>query len=150
MGRPAKAVSTLSRHITKEEKEVREEIETKLKGEANNIKPFRYLSKSQKKIFKFIVSNLNKDILGNLDIYVLNQTAITIDRLQQIEQKLNVDIELVLNSNFKAMRDMYSKEFFRCCNELSLSPQARAKLSIAITPPTKKTLMDIIGDDNDE
>jgi phage terminase small subunit len=28
-------------------------------------------------------------------------------------------------------KDKYTKDFFRCCNELSLSPQARAKLSIS-------------------
>ena len=42
---------------------------------------------------------------------------------------------------------MYSKDFFRSCNELSLSPQARAKLSIATPPPQKKTLMDVLGED---
>lgn len=46
---------------------------------------------------------------------------------------------------------MYSKDFFRCCNELSLSPQARAKLSISAPPPKKKTLMDILNEeDNDD
>lgn len=27
-----------------------------------------------------------------------------------------------------AAKDKYTKDFFRCCNELSLSPQSRAKL----------------------
>ena len=45
---------------------------------------------------------------------------------------------------------MYSKDFFRCCNELSLSPQARAKISISTPPEKKKTIMDILGDDNED
>ena len=50
----------------------------------------------------------------------------------------------------KSARDMYSKDFFRCCNELSLSPQARAKISISTPPEKKKTIMDILGDDNED
>ena len=55
----------------------------------------------------------------------------------------------MLNNSYKSVRDMYSKDFFRCCNELCLSPQSRAKLSIADLnkAPEKKTLKDILGDD---
>ena len=105
-----------------------------------------------------------KDILSNLDVYLLNQTAITIERLESIEKEINnaskvtdengkeqdkLDVKLIIN--LKSARDMYSKDFFRCCNELSLSPQARAKLSISAPPPKKKTLMDILSEeDNDD
>ena len=84
-------------------------------------------------------------------MFVLNQTAISIERLESLEQQANKDIEIMMNSSFKSARDMYSKEFFRCCNELCLSPQSRAKLSIAGVgkPPEKKTLKDILADDNE-
>lgn len=150
MARPAKSISTSSQKISKEERHQREENEKKLKGDNSKIKPFKYLNKRQKQIFKFLMNNLNQEILGNLDIYVLNQTAITIERLETLEKMTNEEgIDVLLNKNFKAMRDMYSKDFFRYCNELSLSPQARAKLSIATPPPEKKTLLDILND-NDE
>ena len=48
---------------------------------------------------------------------------------------------------------MYSKDFFRCCNELCLSPQARAKISIVGAKDAgkdKKSIMDILGDDEDD
>ena len=30
-----------------------------------------------------------------------------------------------------AAKDKYTKDFFRCCNELCLSPQSRAKIALA-------------------
>lgn len=164
MSRPAKAIDTNSQKMSKEERKQREETEKKLRGDNDKIKPFKYLNKRQKAIFKDILKNLNKDILSNLDVYLLNQTAITIERLESIEKEINnvskvtdengkeqdkLDVKLIIN--LKSARDMYSKDFFRCCNELSLSPQARAKLSISAPPPKKKTLMDILSEeDNDD
>ena len=164
MSRPAKAIDTNSQKMSKEERKQREETEKKLRGDNDKIKPFKYLNKRQKAIFKDILKNLNKDILSNLDVYLLNQTAITIERLESIEKEINnaskvtdengkeqdkLDVKLIIN--LKSARDMYSKDFFRCCNELSLSPQARAKLSISAPQQKKKTLMDILSEeDNDD
>lgn len=162
MARPAKAINTNSMKMSKKERKEREENEEKLRGDNNKIKPFSYLSKRQKAIFKDILNNLNKEILSNLDTYLLNQTAITIERLESIEKAINeaskvtdedgkiknkLDSKTIIN--LKSVRDMYSKDFFRCCNELSLSPQARAKISINTTPQKKKTLMDILNEDDD-
>lgn len=165
MARPAKAIDTNSQKMSKQERKAREETEKKLRGDNSNIKPFSYLNKRQKAIFKDILANLNPEILSNLDTYLLNQTAITIERLESLEKEINsastiidengkkkdkLDVSMI--TSLKSVRDMYSKDFFRCCNELSLSPQARAKLSINTQPPKKKTLMDILSedDDNDE
>lgn len=165
MARPAKAIDTNSQKMSKQERKAREETEKKLRGDNGNIKPFSYLNKRQKVIFKDILNNLNPEILSNLDTYLLNQTAITIERLESLEKEINsastiidengkkkdkLDVSMI--TSLKSVRDMYSKDFFRCCNELSLSPQARAKLSINTQPPKKKTLMDILSedDDNDE
>lgn len=163
MSRPAKAIDTNSQKMSKEERKQREEVEKELRGLNDNIKPFSYLNKRQKAIFKDILKNLNKNILSNLDSYLLNQTAITIERLESIEKEINkankytdengkekdgFDVSTIVA--LKSARDMYSKDFFRCCNELSLSPQARAKISISTPPEKKKTIMDILGDDNED
>ena len=160
MSRPAKAIDTNSMKMSKEERKAREENEKKLRGSNDELKPFKYLNKRQKAIFNDILKNLNKDILSNLDIYLLNQTAITIERLESLEKEINnaskitdengkkkdkLDVRLI--ASLKSVRDMYSKDFFRCCNELSLSPQARAKISINASTPEKKTLMDILHED---
>lgn len=67
-------------------------------------------------------------ILGNLDVFVLSQCAIAIDRLQYIEESINDDLDLLRDAKFMASKEKYTKTFYRCCNELSLSPQARAKI----------------------
>lgn len=163
MSRPAKAIDTNSMKMSKKERAERKQTEEKLRGSNEDIKPFTYLNKRQKAIFKDILKNLNKDILSNLDTYLLNQTAITIERLESLEKAINeaskitdengkvkdkLDVSTIVQ--LKSARDMYSKDFFRCCNELSLSPQARAKISINTQPFTKKkTLMDILNDEDD-
>lgn len=130
MARPCKSVNTMSKNLTKEEKEIRLSTEKKLKGNSDSISPPSYLNKEQKKIFKYIVEQLKAGgILGNLDVYILAQCSISIDRLQQIEKMINDEIDYMYDKNVMSAKDKYTKDFFRCCNELSLSPQSRAKLS---------------------
>ena len=129
MARPSKRVRVMSKNLTKEEKELRLETEEKLKGGADNISPPTYLNASQKKIFNYIIEQLKESgILGNLDTYILSQAAISIDRLQKIEKMINKDINRIYDKDLLKAKSEYTKDFFRCCNELSLSPQSRAKL----------------------
>ena len=152
MPRPAKALSSQSSHLTKNEIKARENTEEKLKGKNDKLTPSNYLNDRQKEIFEYILDNLEESrILGNLDIFVLHQTAICIERLESMEKEINKNIEVLKTSSYKSARDMYSKEFFRCCNELCLSPQSRAKLSISKIPKKEepKTLKDLLGDDDE-
>ncbi len=129
MVRPSKSVKVMNKNLTKEEKELRLETEEKLKGGADNISPPTHLNASQKKIFYYIIEQLKESgILGNLDTYILSQAAISIDRLQKIEKMINKDINRIYDKDLLKAKSEYTKDFFRCCNELSLSPQSRAKL----------------------
>lgn len=129
MARPSKSVKTMSKNLTKEEKMIRAETEERLRGGTDKISPPKHLNARQKKIFKYIVKELEpSQILGNLDIYILAQAAIAIDRLQEIEKMINEDTTRMFDKEVLAAKDKYTKDFFRCCNELSLSPQSRAKL----------------------
>lgn len=130
MGRPAKAVNTMSKHLSKAEMEERKEKEDCFKGKSDKIRPPTYLSASQKKIFRYIVKELEaSEILGNLDIYILSTCSIAIDRLKEIETMINGDSELLLSKELMSAKDKYTKDLYRCCSELSLSPQSRAKLA---------------------
>ena len=151
MARPSKSMTTSTGKISKEEKEIRLETEKKLKGGTDSLVPASYLNERQIEIFNYILSNLEESkVLGNLDVFVLNRTAITIERLENLDRQANQDDSIMFTTAFKSSRDMYSKDFFRCCNELCLSPQSRAKLSIsAVKQPEKKTLKDILGDDDE-
>lgn len=129
MARPTKSVKVMSKNLTKEEKEKRLEVENKLRGKADKIIPPSYLNEKQVKIFDYIVQELKASgILGNLDTYILAQCSVAIERIQAIDEQINNDIEQILNKGLSVIRDKYVKEFFRCANELSLSPQSRAKL----------------------
>lgn len=130
MARPTKSAKILTYGSqTKEEIETRIENEDKLRGSADKIKPPTHLNSRQKKIFEYIVDELEASgILGNLDVYILSATAIAIDRMQEIEKMINKNSDNLLDSKLMAAKDKYTKDFFRCCNEISLSPQSRAKL----------------------
>ena len=154
MARPAKAVATKTGKIGNEEQHQRFQIENKLRGGREKLVPPLYLTDDQMKIFDYIMAELEEaDILGNLDLFVLSQTAICVDRVQKLEKQINDDPDLIRNNAFMAGKDKYSKDFFRCCNELCLSPQSRAKLSISTVKPgskKKKTIMDLLSEDDDE
>lgn len=140
MARPAKSVATMSKNLTKEEKETRLKVEEKLKGGANKITPPKHLNKEQKKIFRNIVNELEASgVLGNLDIYILSTCSIALDRIQSIETMINAEPGLIADKDLRMANDKYTKDFFRCCNELSLSPQSRAKIgNIALQTQQEK------------
>lgn len=152
MARPAKAVSSKSGQITKAEKGVRAAIESTLKG-GDDLTPPDYLTEDQIKIYNFILSQLEESkLLGQLDVFILSRTAVTIDRLQYMDQRAAENPDLLFSNSFRLAQSQASQEFFRCCNELCLSPQARAKLSISAVKAQepKKTLMDLINAEDTE
>ena len=130
MARPCKSVKTMSKNLTNEEKEIRLEAEEKLRGAADKIKPPQHLTVTQINIFNYIVSELEASgILSNLDVFLLATCSIAIDRLQFIERTINNDNEAIWDKDLLSAKDKYTKDLFRCTNELSLSPQSRAKLA---------------------
>lgn len=153
MGRPAKSTRVKTGTILKEDETQRIEIEDKLRGGTDKLVPPIYLTDEQMLIFNYIMEELrDANILGNLDLFILAQTAIAVDRIQELDQLANENKNHIFENAFRQARSEASKEYFRCCNELCLSPQSRAKLSIAKVKPTdkKKTIMDLINEDDDE
>lgn len=66
MARPSKNAGLISKNLTKEEIQIRTETEEKLKGAADKISPPRHLTTKQKKIFKYVVKELEASgILGS-------------------------------------------------------------------------------------
>ena len=91
-------------------------------------------------------------MLGNLDQFILAHASVTICQLQNFDKEANSDPTLLLDTKFRMAKDAATKDFFRCCNELCLSPQSRAKISISAikTEPEKKSLMDILNEEDDD
>lgn len=156
MARPCKPARVLTdKSQTKAEIAERDAIEQKLRGEKVKLTPPKYLSSDQKKVFRRIVSWLkDSDILGSADVNIISVTAIAIDRISGIEQMVNEKPELLLNTALMGTKDRYTKDFFRGCNELGLSPQSRAKFAnIKATKKEDDPLMKILSaaiDDDEE
>lgn len=144
MARSTKSITTRTGHMSKTDIDRRLEYEAKLRGDSDKIRAPAYLTLQQKKYFRTIVDYLKESgILGNIDVYLLAQTAITIDWIQACEVAINqevvVDEEGNPNPHIK-IRTAYMKDFFRMCNELNLSLQARAKIAnINCSAKAKKT-----------
>ena len=131
MVRPTKSVHTMSKNLTKAEKTARIEAENVLRGASDLLQPPDRLNEKQAAIFEYIVDQMAASkVLGNLDIYVLESCVIAIERLQYIESLINDDPGLMFDGALLRARKAYKDTFFKCCNELSLSPQSRAKLGV--------------------
>jgi P27 family predicted phage terminase small subunit len=129
MARPTKSIAATKGHFTKAQIEERKKQEEKLKGAADKVRPSKYLNDEQKKIFKYIVKEMEASgILSNLDVFVLDAVSIALENKIYIETMINEDKELLRDRQLLATKEKYTQEFIRYMNELSLSPQSRAKI----------------------
>lgn len=62
-------------------------------------------------------------------MWILQECVIAIDSLEQIDKACNADPTLIYAKDVLSAREKNTKILFRCCNELSLSPQSRAKIA---------------------
>lgn len=155
MARPTKAARVLS-ECSQTKDEIRERIENEeaLKGNSDKLIVPKELTENQKKIFNFILEELEESkLLGNLDLFILITTCIAIDRLISIEYAINKNPSLQFSREIMNNKKIYSSDFYRGCNELSLSPQSRAKLAnINMNANSKKEdpLIKALEDDEDD
>lgn len=153
MARPAKTVSQQSGHLTKSEQQQRQETENLLKGNTSDIRPTWKISKDQKKIFNRLKKYFtDAGIIGELDSFILTSAAVNFDRLQKIDKRIEEEPDLLYDRDISLTRKDYLTMYFRFCNELSLSPQARAKMGILINQNNAKKIDPILsifgGDDS--
>jgi phage terminase small subunit len=132
MTRPSKSAKVLHpKSQTKEEINSRIEVEDQLRGNSDKIKASSRLNSNQKRIFDYIVSELEASkVLGNVDTYMLEMGAISIDRLQAIERIINQDFDAIRDKELMSAKRAYTTDFQKFCNEACLSPQSRAKMGI--------------------
>lgn len=154
MARPAKPAEAGTGKIGKQEKSDRKTAENKLKGNAKNVQPAYKLTTNQRKIFNTIRKILAEaGVLGELDAYVLTATAVAADRIAEIDVMVNKNpAMMMMDKDTAGVRGKYWSDFRQGCNELGLSPQARAKLGIvAAANKAKETdpLAAVLGGDED-
>lgn len=151
MAKASKPVALMQKNLTKEERELREEAEAKVKGKADLVfEAPTDLVKEEKEVYLFLVNELRElDIINNLDIELLKMTSNAVVELKKA--RVNVrkygqliqkpDGSLQKNPAITILRD-YEAIFNRCCRELCLSPQSRMALS--------KMMADIQANSEDE
>lgn len=154
MGRPAKPADAGTGKIGKQSKTDRKNAENNLRGNPKNVKPAYKLTRNQKKIFECIRKVLeDSGVLGELDSYVLTATAVAADRIADVDLKVNANPVLMLDKDMAAIRGKYWSDFRQGCNELGLSPQARAKLGIVAAANKSKAndpVAEALNDDDEE
>ena len=129
MSRPAKSTKTRTGHMTKDEVDLRQSVEDKLRGSSDKIIAPDWLNHGQKIVFDCILAEMIElDLLGNVDVYALTAFSVATERLFSLESEINEDVTLAQNKDLIFARNSYVKDFWRGMNELSLSPQARAKI----------------------
>lgn len=152
MARPAKSVKVKTGAIAAEDQELRQKAEDEIRGEAVAPEVPSHLTENQREIFRFICQQLEASkILGKLDVYVLEATAVSIDRLHTINSMIDADPDLLTNTALQNSRAKYQSDLWRGCNELCLSPQARAKLGGLAAQKAKKEkdpLLEALSDDD--
>lgn len=154
MARPAKNVDVQSGEIRNDVRKKRWETENKLRGSGAAVKPSFAITKEQRKIFNKIKNLFDElDLLGELDCYVLTEGAVIIDRLIEIDRHINNEPDLLFDRDVCNTRKEYMQNFFRVCNELSLSPQARAKMGIMAAGKNAEKvdpILKIFGSEDDD
>jgi P27 family predicted phage terminase small subunit len=152
MARPCKSAKVLTdKSQTKAEINARIEMEDRLGGGRDKIRPPSRLCKEQKKIFRNVVNLLeDADILRTLDVEIVARYAFALDMIIRIEGDITAHPIRLTDKDYIAAYDKYTKIYFRCCNELSLSPQSRAKIanaSAAANDGTAELMKILQGDD---
>lgn len=130
MARPYKPIALSTGKISKEDREKREKMEEKLKGDNDRLKAPRNLTKGAKKYFKEIVTNLEESkILGNGDIGIITITAMTRDKIDRLEELIQASSSIDDIKSLMKLQSSLNKDIKTFYNELGLTPASRTRLA---------------------
>lgn len=130
-GRPPKLSVVTSKHLTKEEKAHREEVEKKLKTKCD-LKPPAWLDKDAKKEFKRVVKELQDtelNLLDNLDLSVLAIYTQAYSQYVEITKELR-EMDLELKPKYYRLQKMQTETIMQCSGKLGLAISDRLRLVV--------------------
>jgi len=129
MARPTTSAKLTREHLTKAKKALREEIENKMKGGAFDAAVPKNFTVEEAKVYKWLCSVLAPaDILGEPDQETVRLAAITIARINQLDDLIRLRPDLLTDKDVNAVRKIYVDQYSKFCKELCLSPGARSKI----------------------
>ena len=129
MARPTTSAKLVKGAMFKQRRNKRLEIEESLKGGKFDGTVPKNFTVEEAKAYKWLCSVLAPaDILGEPDRETVEQAAITIARLHQIDDLIRRQPELLTDKDVNTVRKTYVDQYIRYCKELCLSPGARSKI----------------------
>ena len=146
MARPTTPITLLKGAKTKKEKSVRQLVENRLRGEKFNFAIPENFTPEEKAAYTWLYDVLKaSDILGELDRETVKLTAISIARLNTLDQKVRENPGLLLDKDFHRIRTEYLRQYSKLSKELCLSPAARSKIgSLAKAQEAEDPLMNVL------
>lgn len=144
MPKKAKPTAINKKHLTKAEKEAREQAENIITADLPP-EPPPDLSDERKNIYRFIYNALNDSgLIKGLDIETILQACITIDRLHEIDRLIDTE---GINKNLLSLKDTLFKQYLKIADLLCMSPSARAKLGTLTTRQQEQDpLIELLND----
>ena len=157
MARPTLPVDMLSdgTRISNAEREARAAMERELRGKSDRLDPPAEWSDERKDLFTFIVREcFPEDSLCNLDYFLIEELAISLDRKAKLDILIDHDgagVEALSNVQTRQARESCRKSALDCMRDLGMSRAARAKVADKAASIAKKplTVFDVMGDDED-
>ena len=129
MARPTTSAKLSRGHLTKTKKAIRVEIENRMKGGAFDETVPAEFTVDEAKAYMWLCSVLAPaDILGEPDRETVKLAAITLSRINQLDDLIRKQPELLTDKDVNAIRKTYIDQYGRFCKELCLSPGARSKI----------------------
>lgn len=161
-----KPISMRTGNVPKEAYARREKSENALKGTRPiSAEPPETLSAEGKEIYSIILANLSPEILNQTDGYTIEVAADAIANMRECRRDIleNGLFTTYVNASGARNRDQskavlvyqkYSEIYKKYIPELGLSPAARSRIanlaSIDAVPQEKKTIMDLLNEDEGE
>ena len=134
-------------HSTKTEKTIRLAVENRLQG--GKFKPVvpKKFTVEEAKAYKWLCSALApSDVLGEPDRETVELAAVTIARINQLDDMVRENPDYLLSKEFKIIRNSYISQYITFCKELCLSPGARAKVgSLAVSKKAEDPLLKVLN-----
>lgn len=108
-------------------------VEDNLKAGTLPSVPPSILQGEQVEIYQWLYDTLAPTgYMSALDVEILIQGAIVIERLRVIDRRINKNSDLIFDRECRSTRDLYYKQFLKIAEQLCMSPQARAKMGTLI------------------
>ena len=85
-------------------------------------------------------------MLGEPDRETVELAAVTIARINQLDDMVRENPDYLLSKEFKIIRNSYISQYITFCKELCLSPGARAKVgSLAVSKKAEDPLLKVLN-----